>query len=281
MVNHYAIKIAYIGKNYQGFQRQSASIKTIEGTIIDVLKKFNYIKDISSARYSAAGRTDKGVNAISQVIVFDTPREELYLEELNANLPPDIFAWAKVEVDAEFNARKSALKRTYRYFHVYNNEDLKLMKRGLRKLEGTHDFKKLCKKPDKLSNGSEKSTVMNIDDATVKLFKKQNLLQFEFSSRNFLWKQVRKMVSLILDVGSKTHSLEFIDEVLTPTIPVNKGGIKPSAAEGLVLFDVKYESIKFEKIGKLSTILPILMERINLQKSTLAVLELMQKRISD
>ncbi|MGC9778251.1 MAG: tRNA pseudouridine(38-40) synthase TruA [Candidatus Heimdallarchaeota archaeon] len=281
MVTRFALKIAYIGKDYQGFQQQPNSIKTIEGTLIDVLEELGYINDAPTARYSAAGRTDKGVNAISQVIAFNSKREELYLEELNNKLPKDIFAWPKTRVETEFNARKDASKRTYRYYQVYGNENIKLMKMGLKKLHGTHDFAKLCKKQDKLPDGSDRSTVLTIDNANVKLLKKQKLLQYEFSSRNFLWKQVRKMVSLIQAVGSNRYPLDFIDEVLTPAIPVSKGGIKPASAEGLVLYDVKYESIKFEKLRKTTIILPLLLEKINSQKSSLAVLELMQKTILD
>ena len=39
MVQRFAIKIAYDGENYRGFQRQIEGILTVEGEIITTLKK--------------------------------------------------------------------------------------------------------------------------------------------------------------------------------------------------------------------------------------------------
>lgn len=277
MTKRFAIKIAYLGKNYQGFQRQTASIKTIEKTIFEALKELEIIKKISESKYAAAGRTDKGVNAISQVIVFNSLKDEVFLEELNTILPNDIYAWAIAEVKESFNARRDALLRTYRYYHYHFNENLKLMKKATRKLEGTHDFIKLCKKSDKLPSGIEKSTILTLD--TAKLNKRDNILEFEFISRSFLWNQVRKMVSLILAIGSGKYTLEVIDEVLNPQSSEPKGGIRPVPPEGLVLYDVQYKDLKFNTIVKKTTFQGQFQEKLNSYSSTLAVLELMKNSI--
>lgn len=278
MPGRFAIKIAYIGKEYQGFQRQTESIKTVEGTILDALTELKIINNVSESKYSAAGRTDKGVNAISQVIAFNSIRDEIYLEEINTLFPRDIYAWAIADVKENFHPRRDALLRTYRLYHYYFNEDLKLMTKAVKKLKGTHDFAKLCKKSDKLFDGSPKSTVLTLETAKFNL--QNNLLVFEFSSRSFLWNQVRKMVSVILDIGSGKYPPEIIDEILNPPSSKPKGGIKPVSPDGLVLYDVYYENIEFISIANKTSFESRLREKINFYSSTSAVLKLMKDTLT-
>ncbi len=278
MTGRFAIKIAYIGKEYQGFQRQTESIKTVEGTILDTLIELEIINNASESRYSAAGRTDKGVNAISQVIAIDSLKDKIYLEEINDLFPRDIFAWAKAEVKENFHPRRDALLRTYRLYHYYSNEDLKLMTKAMKKLKGTHDFVKLCKKSDNLLDGSPKSTTLTLETAKFNL--QNDLLEFEFSSRSFLWNQVRKMVSLILEIGSGKYLPEILDEILNPPTSKPKGGIKPVPPDGLVLYDVHYKNIKFIPITKQISIETRLRENLNFYSSTSAVLKLMKDTIA-
>lgn len=278
MTKRFAIKIAYIGKEYQGFQRQTESIKTVEGAILDALIELEIIDNVSESKYSAAGRTDKGVNAISQVIAFNSLRDKIFLEEINNIFPRDIYAWAKAEVKENFHPRRDALSRTYRLYHYYFNEDLKLMTKAMKKLKGTHDFAKLCKKSDNLQDGSPKSTVLTLETAKFKL--QNNLLEFEFSSRSFLWNQVRKMVSLILDIGSGKYPPEIIDEILNPPTSEPKGGIKPVPPDGLVLYDVYYKNIEFIPITKKTSFEIRLREKLNFYSSTSAVLKLMKDSLT-
>lgn len=278
MTERFAIKIAYIGKEYQGFQRQTESIKTVEGTILDTLIELEIINKVSESRYSAAGRTDKGVNAISQVIAFDSLKNKIYLEEINDLLPRDIYAWAKAEVKENFHPRRDALLRTYRLYHYYSNENLKLMTKAMKKLRGTHDFVKLCKKSDNLQDGSPKSTILSLETAKFNL--QNDLLEFEFSSRSFLWNQVRKMVSVILDIGSGKYPPEILDEILNPPTSKPKGGIKPVPPYGLVLYDIYYKNIKFSPITKKISCETRLLEKLNFYSSTSAVLKLMKDTIT-
>ncbi|MCK5182682.1 MAG: tRNA pseudouridine(38-40) synthase TruA [Candidatus Heimdallarchaeota archaeon] len=278
MTERFAIKIAYIGKEYQGFQRQTESIKTVEGTILDTLIELEIIDKVSESRYSAAGRTDKGVNAISQVIAFDSLKNKIYLEEINDLLPRDIYVWAKAEVKENFHPRRDALLRTYRLYHYYSNENLKLMTKAMKKLRGTHDFVKLCKKSDNLQDGSPKSTILSLETAKFNL--QNDLLEFEFSSRSFLWNQVRKMVSVILDIGSGKYPPEILDEILNPPTSKPKGGIKPVPPYGLVLYDIYYKNIKFSPITKKISCETRLLEKLNFYSSTSAVLKLMKDTIT-
>ncbi|MBN1331250.1 MAG: tRNA pseudouridine(38-40) synthase TruA [Candidatus Heimdallarchaeota archaeon] len=277
MTQRYAVKIAYLGKNYQGFQRQENSIRTIEGEIATTLTDLGIIKDFSSARYSAAGRTDRGVHALSQVISFDSLRDTIYLEEINQKLPEDMYAWGIVKVDNDFHARRSATKRTYRYYLNYSNERLVLMRKALKKLIGTHDFIKLCKKPDDLSNGRPKSTTLTLLTAKVRLIRKNSLLEFEFSSQSFLWHQVRKMVSLVLAIGKKELPIKAIEQVLDPTGERLKKNIILAPAEGLILYEIEYPGIKFEPLIRKMIIEKKFLRELQSYSSTFAVMQLMKR----
>ncbi len=280
MKKRFAIKIAYLGQNYHGFQRQKEGIQTVEGTILETLLQQKIIDNIRSARYSAAGRTDQGVNALGQVIAFDAVRDKFCLEELNANLPDDIFAWGISQVPSIFNARRDAILRIYRYFCRYKNENIGLLTEALKRLKGTHDFKKLCKKPDPLPSGYQKSTVLTLETAKVTHHKKNAVLEFEFASRSFLWYQVRKMVSLVLQIGAEDLSMNIIDELLDPEIPLLPGGIKPAPPEGLVLYDVLYEpNVSFQKIQKKTLVALPLERRLDSYTALLSVITAMKKNI--
>jgi len=279
LTKRFAVKIAYIGKNYQGFQRQKGDISTIEGAIIDTLKKLGLIESLEKARYMAAGRTDAGVNALGQVIAFDSLHDEVYLGKLNQYLPNDIIAWGITSVRKDFHARKSVLLRSYRYLALYTGEDIKLMKHAAKKLLGTHDFIKLCKTPDKLSDGSKRLTKLTIDKAEVTLLKEQQLIQFDFTSKSFLWKQVRKMVSLLLAVGRKEYPITIIDEVFDTESIEPKGGINPAPPEGLVLFEVEYPEIVFTALESKFQVEKILVDKMDNYARTLAVLKLLEGEI--
>ncbi len=53
-----ALKFAYLGTEYYGYQIQHG-IPTIEGKLLKALRDAGTLKNLSKARYSAAGRTDR------------------------------------------------------------------------------------------------------------------------------------------------------------------------------------------------------------------------------
>jgi tRNA pseudouridine38-40 synthase len=62
---------------------------------------------------TVAGRTDRGVHALGQVISYDGPLPRL--RSVNAVLPSEIVVHAAEEVPDGFSARHDATSRTYRY----------------------------------------------------------------------------------------------------------------------------------------------------------------------
>ena len=62
---------------------------------------------------TVAGRTDRGVHALGQVVSYDGPLPNL--RGVNALLPPEIVVLRAEEVPDGFSARHDATSRTYRY----------------------------------------------------------------------------------------------------------------------------------------------------------------------
>lgn len=59
-----------MGVNYQGFEIQNDTDNTIEDKLFKAFKKTCLVKDIQKSGYSKAGRTDKGVSAMGNVIAL-------------------------------------------------------------------------------------------------------------------------------------------------------------------------------------------------------------------
>jgi tRNA pseudouridine38-40 synthase len=102
-----ALKLAYIGDRYHGFQIQQ-NAHAIESEIFASLEKNNIVDDIKEARYSGAARTDRGVHASGQVIAFDTSTGfgDPLPRIINRDLPDDIWVWAHAVVPSGFDARR-------------------------------------------------------------------------------------------------------------------------------------------------------------------------------
>jgi len=64
---HMAFKVAYLGKDFAGFQIQENTSNTVSENIFKALTKCKLIEDISKANFAVCGRTDKGVSSYGNV----------------------------------------------------------------------------------------------------------------------------------------------------------------------------------------------------------------------
>ena len=107
------LTIAYDGTRFRGFARQPGE-RTVEGVLAEALAAVFP----TAGRISVAGRTDTGVHALANVVsveVLGGPPVARAVEALNAALPPDLAVARVEEAPAGFNARHSAVSRSYRY----------------------------------------------------------------------------------------------------------------------------------------------------------------------
>lgn len=241
-----ALKVAYIGNNFHGFQRQPEH-RTVEGELIYALKKAGLIGDPKKSYFSIAGRTDRGVHALGNVISF-MGEKEVIINQINDNLPKEIQILAKAPVHYGFKPRY-ALKRHYKYVLLENTRrypstweldvpekgfDLEKMRKAATYFEGTHNFINFSKR-------SERNPLRKVD--SVKVNRNSGLVTVDVIGESFLWNMVRKMVKTILEAGNGKINPSYIIELLNPE---NNIPLKPMAPENLILMDVSYKNLKFQ-----------------------------------
>ncbi|MCE7698711.1 MAG: hypothetical protein K8E24_007700 [Methanobacterium paludis] len=83
-----AFKVAYIGTDFYGFQRQP-NRRTVEEELLNAFKKANLMDDPKSSRYSIAGRTDRGVHAMGNVVSLVT-NSKVIINQINDYLVDEI-----------------------------------------------------------------------------------------------------------------------------------------------------------------------------------------------
>jgi len=226
----YAFRVAYDGSRYFGFVKQP-SRPTIEAELLKAFKRCGLYRELKKVRVRTASRTDRGVSAVGQVVALNV-FEEPNLSLINACLPDDIAVLAVAEVESEFDPRRQAQNKHYRYVcEAPLNFDLSLAHRAAKLLNGIHNFKYLCK------HEQGRSTLGNIKYASVR---GREILVFDFIARAFLWQQVRRMVNVLLAVGKGKLNLDELKKMLEGEA---KQAMRPAPAEGLILVGIRYPSL--------------------------------------
>lgn len=226
MVWHAAVMIAYDGREFTGSQRQPDK-RTVEDECIRALKKIHAIDSVEDSRFRVASRTDRGVSALCNVIVFETGfRPDLLLQALNA-ASETVYFYAYAEVGSDFSPRR-ARQRWYRYFLAFEDGmDLDLMDQAAQSFVGRHDFRRFCKAEGK---GSEKA----ID--SIVLTRLGGMVVIDIKGREFLRNMVRRVVAALSSVSEGSSTLEDVMEALQGR-EVSFGLAPP---EGLILMQIDY-----------------------------------------
>ena len=115
---NYLIKIEYDGTNFVGWQSQKNG-KSIQSSIELALKKITKNK----TKIIGAGRTDKGVHALSQFANFKLKKKidnkKVFLDSINFFLKKNLISILNIkEKNKNFHSRFSAKLRTYEYLII-------------------------------------------------------------------------------------------------------------------------------------------------------------------
>ncbi|HXW38170.1 MAG TPA: hypothetical protein VEJ44_00635, partial [Acidimicrobiales bacterium] len=112
--------VAYDGSAFRGFAAQPNQV-TVAGTIAQAIARTARLKE--TPQITCAGRTDAGVHARGQVVHVDLPPIPLdgpgLARALNRQLAPEVVVRRAEAVGPDFDARRSATGRSYRYL-VWN-----------------------------------------------------------------------------------------------------------------------------------------------------------------
>ncbi len=242
MENKILIKaiIAYDGSKFYGLQIQPDK-KTVIGEIKKALKKINIYTKISHA-----GRTDRGVHALNQIIAFKIPvfwNLEKLKNILNKILMPEIYFKTIKPINFSFNPR-FAKKRSYRYLisnttnpfianyttYYPKKINITLLQKALDLLKGEHDFEYFAK------TGSDVNHYKRII-FDAKIFNYKNLTVIKISSNGFLRGQIRIIVDFLLKINENKLTLNDLKEQLDKKKVISKHLASPT---GLYLERIWY-----------------------------------------
>ncbi len=246
-MHRYQILIEYVGTNFIGWQIQS------KGPSIQKLVQIKISKLLKEKiTLVGSGRTDSGVHAIEQSAHFDCKKKILnlnkFLQSTNYFLNKKLVSITNIKKKSlNFHSRFSAKQRIYSYiifnrtskpsiernrgWHIRKKLDLKLMKKGAKKLLGTNDFSTF-----RSSSCNAKSSIRTITSIRIKETKDK--IQINFKSKSFLKQQVRSMVGCLKYLAEKKWNLKKFENVFkskkrTLCAP-------PAPAHGLFLKKVIY-----------------------------------------
>jgi len=223
-----ALKFAYNGKNFHGYARQP-KLRTVEGEIIDKLIDKDYISSPQDANFKSASRTDKGVSALANVIVFETKNyNKNILDDLSSEFS-DILFYNVSEVQPEFNPRY-AKNRCYRYYLPNENIDFDQLTSTASLFTGEHDFSNFARIEE------DKNPVRSLENIVLTM--KNNYLIIDFFAQNFLWHQIRRIISAIEKVKQGKFNKDQIKNAIDN--PNKKVDFGLSSPEPLVLYDIIY-----------------------------------------
>lgn len=244
-LSKFILLIEYDGTQYYGFQWQ-VGLPTIQSELEQAIRRFCG----QSSRVIAASRTDTGVHAQGQVVSFwakSTLDTMTLVRALNHYLPGDIAVKAAYRAGDDFNVRRDALSREYRYYILNSNTrspfsrrfalfmpkmlDIQAMNEACQLIQGEHDFASFASSLD-----GNKSTLRNVYEAGIE--KKGDFTVFRIVANSFLPHQVRSTVGLLIRLGlGKVCIADFRDIMEARSVGL-AGPLSPAC--GLCLKKVNY-----------------------------------------
>ncbi|MBQ3219600.1 MAG: tRNA pseudouridine(38-40) synthase TruA [Clostridia bacterium] len=240
------LTLGYDGTSFCGWQVQKNG-DTVQENLENAVFKVTGEK----VRVTGSGRTDSGVHAMGQTAHFDTECKtvipEKFYRALNAHLPESIRVYSSEKVADDFDACRTAKKKTYRYslylseienplkeryaVRVDDKLDLKRMRECAKVFLGEHDFKCMC-----ASGSSIKTTVRTLYNIDIE--KDGSDLTISVCGNGFLYNMVRILVGTLLKAGRGETDEKELSKMLENKERALGGKTLP--AKGLCLMKVEY-----------------------------------------
>jgi tRNA pseudouridine38-40 synthase len=237
--------IEYDGTDFAGWQRQTGQ-RTVQGCIEEAFATMTGGPVI----VRGAGRTDAGVHANGQVasarLASRIPVAG-FLRGLNAQLPPDIAILDLTDVPDDFDARRSARGKLYRYSiwnHLVRSPrhrrdswnyraplDVHAMRAAAAVFVGEHDFRGF-----RAADCGRTSTVRVM--RSFEVVRQGAMVTCEVEGTAFLKNMVRIMVGTLVSAGRNELGAEDIRRLLVGGDRTQAGVTAP--AHGLTLVRVVY-----------------------------------------
>ena len=246
-MTNYRLILEYDGTDFEGWQSQSGDRRTVQGCLADAVERITGER----VQPNGSGRTDSGVHAEGQVanvkLAASLAPAELQ-RALNAVLPLDLVVRALDAVPENFDARRDALSKRYRY-RIWNGPwrsphrarthlfvprrlDFDAMQRAAQALVGTHDFASF-----QASGSSVKTSVRTVTRLQGKGAPGGEIV-FDVEGSGFLRHMVRNIVGTLLEVGQGQRTSGSMEALLAARDRRQAGITAPPM--GLCLMRVDY-----------------------------------------
>lgn len=241
----FKLLIEYDGSRYAGWQLQKND-RSVQGELLEAAATVFQTRQLE---LYGAGRTDAGVHARGQVAHLDVPDTRLTPEQirmrLNDQLPHDLNILDVHKVNPRFHARHDARSRSYVYqiskrrdafgkkyvWWVKDKLDVEAMRRAAALLVGFHDFASF-------GDVEKEDQSTKVDLTRFDIREDADRIYLHISGSHFLWKMVRRMVGVLVEVGRGRMTEENVRQfLLSPSREPARLTAPPS---GLFLEKVEY-----------------------------------------
>jgi len=203
----FRLTIEYAGTRYSGWQIQK-NARTVQGELQRAIGAATGVRDFE---LYGSGRTDAGVHALAQVAHLDLTTSmppDALMHRINDELPSDINILRIQKVRHTFHARHSARSRSYVYqvarrrtafakpvvWWVRDDLNVTTMRAVAKRLVGFHDFRSFSD-----DDPEQKSTTVSL--TRLEIHEAGDILLFRVEGSHFIWKMVRRLVGVIVEVG--------------------------------------------------------------------------------
>jgi tRNA pseudouridine38-40 synthase len=255
----FKLYLEYDGTRYSGWQIQK-NTRTIQGELADAV---GTVLGTSAFELYGSGRTDAGVHALQQVAHLEAETmlaPEILRRKINDELPADINVLEAEKAPPRFHARHDAVSRSYLYqisrrrtafgkryvWWIKDELDISAMKKAAEMFVGMKNFQSFT-----ADEPEEKSTTVGIE--AVQIEGHADLILIRIVGSHFLWKMVRQIVGVIVEIGRGKLSLEDLKRFLTSVSDVPAKLTAPPS--GLFLERVFYKGDDI--LGKLTPVMTI------------------------
>jgi tRNA pseudouridine38-40 synthase len=257
------LTIEYAGTRYSGWQIQK-NARTVQGELERAIREAT---GVAQFELYGAGRTDAGVHALAQVAHLDVDisiAPEILRRRINDTLPSDINVLSAETIRHRFHARHDAKARSYIYhvarrrtafakpfvWWVKDDLDVERMRAAAAQFVGFHDFRSFSD-----DDPEDKSTEVLVD--TFEVFEDGDLILIHIEGSHFLWKMVRRLVGVLVEVGRGGLTVAAAAAMLGERSDLPARHTAP--ASGLFLERVYYEGDARDALVQSPVVLPSLL----------------------
>jgi tRNA pseudouridine38-40 synthase len=269
-VPRFKLTIEYAGTRYGGWQIQK-NARTVQGEIDRAVRAVTGRQDFE---LYGSGRTDAGVHALAQVAHLDvstTLAPDPLVRRMNEELPADINILEATVVPHRFHARHDAVARQYVYqiakrrtafakpyvWWVKEPLDVDRLRQAARSFVGMRDFKSFAagatararEGDDSPEGDASASTLVMLE--RLDIVEQGGLLLIVVEGSHFLWKMVRRIVGVLVEIGRGGLDADAAAELIAGSSDLPARLTAPPS--GLFLSRVYYKGDERDEVVRAAT----------------------------